>query len=472
MVQPSIVYETITFTGMVFDPLVNDGEYLNEAADFTVKFQCSGFVVNSAGWIATAGHCVDMENGKRALAEQAAQWAIDTDFYVEDYSVKELADSYRVDLWDAESETVKKNTASRGVEVSWSQTVSGATVEKRAPARVIGAQKFELGDAALLKVEAQGLNALPLADAETPAINSDVVTVGYPAVIASYTDYDLVPTFNPGTISSTKTVAQGLLSVLQLSAGMSGGMSGGPTVNLNGEVVGINSSGYDGETINYAVPVERIKELMADKGVVSEVSETTTDYHAGIRAFFAGDKEQALDLLTTVVEEQPGNELAADYLDQATDLPEPTKTAEAAKPAAAPAETGSGLNPTVLILGGLGGLILLLTAVLGVLAHRSRRSRQTPQASTTPHGAPQGAPPAWTPATTVDATSATGWATGAPTPTTTHHPVGHHHPVGFTTAAENTPLLMAPPTSYCPRCGSGAGPNSTFCSTCGSTLQP
>lgn len=57
---------------------------------------------------------------------------------------------------------------------------------------------------ALLKVEAQGLNALPLTDDNALAINSDVVTVSYPAVIASYTDHDLVPTFNPGTISSTR----------------------------------------------------------------------------------------------------------------------------------------------------------------------------------------------------------------------------------------------------------------------------
>jgi hypothetical protein len=243
---------------------------------------------------------------------------------------------------------------------------------------------------------------------------------------------------------------------------MSGGMSGGPTVNLEGEVVGINSSRYVGEPISYAVPVDRIKELMADKGVVSDVSETTDDYRSGIRAFFAGDKEQAVELLTTVADEQPGNKLAADYLQQAQDLPEP------AEPTAAPSQTGS--SATVPILGGVGGLIILLTGVFGVVALRSRRNRspETPQGSTTPPvGAPLGAPPAWTPATMAGAASSTAH-TAQATPTMTDH----NSPVGFTSAADTASLVMATPATYCSRCGSGAGRSSTFCSTCGSPLQP
>ncbi len=96
--------------------------------------------------------------------------------------------------------------------------------------------RHEDGDAALLKVDETDLNAIPLGDGNKVNINDDVVAVGYPVVIDNYTDDDLTPTFDSGTVSSRKTVAHGLLPVLQLSAGLSGGMSGGPTVDSDGKV--------------------------------------------------------------------------------------------------------------------------------------------------------------------------------------------------------------------------------------------
>ena len=101
-------------------------------------------------------------------------------------------------------------------------------VLKQKPARVLAYQKFNEGDGALLKVDETELNAIELADTSGVEINSGVVAVGYPAIIGNYTDTDLTPTFDAGNVSSIKTVADGLLSVFQLSAELSGGMSGGP----------------------------------------------------------------------------------------------------------------------------------------------------------------------------------------------------------------------------------------------------
>lgn len=204
LVQPSVVYETITYTGYVYDPYLNGGEFLDDAAEFSATFTCSGFVVDPDGYIATAGHCLDMEAGKRAVAEAGAQWAIDTDFYTENYSKDELADSYEVHTYDPELDKLY-NKVDRTVKVSWGASVSGIGVEKRLPARVIGVNSFDDGDTALIKVDETGLNAIDLAE-ETPEINTDVVTVGYPGLIETYTDHDLVPTFTEGTVSSTKTI--------------------------------------------------------------------------------------------------------------------------------------------------------------------------------------------------------------------------------------------------------------------------
>ena len=137
---------------------------------------------------------------------------------------------YRVDILGDDNQ-VHRNQAERKVGVSWGASVSGVKVQKQKPARVLGFQDFDEGDGALLKVDETDLNAIELADTSGVEINQGVVAIGYPAIIDSFTDPDLTPTFDSGNVSSIKTVADGLLSVFQLSAELSGGMSGGPTVD-------------------------------------------------------------------------------------------------------------------------------------------------------------------------------------------------------------------------------------------------
>jgi serine protease Do len=375
LVQPSIVYETVTWKGYVWD--VDNSKYLgngDNAKEFTVRTQCTGFVVNPDGWIGTAGHCVDVRSGKEAIIEAAATWAVNTGWYKAGTTVDQLVkhQNYRVNTFD-ENDKLKRNNIDRTILTAWGASVSGVEVAKSKPARIIGFQKYELGDAALLKVDEKDLNAIPLTDGAEPDINDNVVAVGYPAVIDGYTDPDLTPTFNQGTISSKKTVAKGLLPVLQLSASLSGGMSGGPTVDYSGEVVGVNSSRFIGEPFNYAVTADRIRELLSGSGVKNELSPTTQQYRAGIKAFFAGDKKTAVKDLTAVLEEQPANGMATSYLKKAKALPDPKKPASK--------DDGGGLSSTLLFVGiGVVVLLALLGGLLALLLRR--RSRPTP-------GAPQ-----------------------------------------------------------------------------------
>ena len=63
-------------------------------------------------------------------------------------------------------------------------------------------------------------------------VGQDIVAIGYPASVDEVTDPDLHPSFKAGQVSSVKTRGQGLLTVYELSAAVSGGMSGGPTVDM------------------------------------------------------------------------------------------------------------------------------------------------------------------------------------------------------------------------------------------------
>ena len=73
LVQPSVVYETVSWSGYVYDRY--NHQYLRNKP-FTVTMQCTGFVVNPDGYVATAGHCVAPDGGKDALRHQAAEWAL------------------------------------------------------------------------------------------------------------------------------------------------------------------------------------------------------------------------------------------------------------------------------------------------------------------------------------------------------------------------------------------------------------
>jgi serine protease Do len=165
---------------------------------------------------------------------------------------------------------------------------------------------------------------------------------------------------------------------------MSGGMSGGPTVDAEGNVLGINSAGFPGQAFNYAVPSDRIRELMSSAGVDNVVSETTQQYRTGIRAYFNGDSATAIAALTNVLEEQPANGLAEEYLKKAHKLPIPP----------APEQTGVGKWP---LIGG--GTTALVSGVIAAMLMRRRKSnprgdRSGAGDSTTPYVPEQANAPA------------------------------------------------------------------------------
>lgn len=75
----------------------------------------------------------------------------------------------------------------------------------------------------------------------------------------------LTGTFSNGIISSTSRNV-GLINCIQTTAAISSGNSGGPLVNVYGEVIGINAFSYvGGENLNLAVTIDTLDELSMDK---------------------------------------------------------------------------------------------------------------------------------------------------------------------------------------------------------------
>lgn len=215
------------------------------------------------------------------------------------------------------------------------------------------------------------------------------------------------------------------------------------------EVIGVNSFGILGEpqAFNFLRPSSQLTELMAGAGVDNELSDTTQAYRDGLEAYWAGDKAAAVDALGSVVDEQPTNKLAADFLGKAEDLPDPPPPPadDSGLPVAAIA---IGAAAVVLVGGGLAAFLLL-------------RRRGTPAAPVTPPApvAPVPAPPA-----------------AGPPPPQPAEPVPA--PVGFTSGPVPAPVAPAAPTAtalrhdphFCGSCGEPAEAGKRFCSNCGAPL--
>lgn len=129
------------------------------------------------------------------------------------------------------------------------------------PAKVVGTDPKT--DVAVLKIEASNLPVARLANSDEARVGDWVLAVGGP--------FGLENTVTAGIISATGRDAVGITdyeNFLQTDAAVNPGNSGGPLVNLRGEVVGINtaiaSRSGSNAGIGFAIPSNLAKMVMDD----------------------------------------------------------------------------------------------------------------------------------------------------------------------------------------------------------------
>ncbi len=130
--------------------------------------------------------------------------------------------------------------------------------KKGYPAKIIGMDR--LTDTALLKIEAdQPLTVLPLGDSDRLRMGEMVLAVGNPL--------GLRHTVTSGLISAKERVSaqanDRYAYFIQTDSAINPGSSGGPLINLYGEVVGINTAIVsEAQLIGFSVPANTVKEVM------------------------------------------------------------------------------------------------------------------------------------------------------------------------------------------------------------------
>ena len=120
----------------------------------------------------------------------------------------------------------------------------------------------ESNDVALLKIDAEGLNAAQMGESSDLVVGQTVYTVGNPLGTLSYTMTSGIVSALDRTISTDTTDA---VTVFQIDAAVNSGNSGGPVYNEAGQVIGVvNAKAGDTgvEGLGFAIPISDVTHIV------------------------------------------------------------------------------------------------------------------------------------------------------------------------------------------------------------------
>lgn len=268
----------------------------------------SGFVVNTDGYIATNAHVVAKDSAYDEMRQDVVDhWKDVLDYEIQDLPKKEQdalnkyidetygeatgndkTDKAVIAMNKGIDDFIKDNLVDESTQnvVVIDKSMKGEKLEvgkeveqiyKRGlPATIVSFDKNYRDtqkDVAIIKLTENNLPALPLGSSDNLSSGAKVVMMGFP-YNAQINDSDwFEPTFTEGVVGAIKENKGQKL--IQLDNKLSHGSSGGPLVDLHGNVVGMTTylTGEDGEGDDFglALPVEVVKEAMSNKNISNDL---------------------------------------------------------------------------------------------------------------------------------------------------------------------------------------------------------
>ncbi len=158
---------------------------------------------------------------------------------------------------------------------------------KKMKAKLVGGDP--ISDIALVKVDGSDLPYASLGNSDDVIIGEWAIALGNPFGLFEINDK---PTVTVGVISSTgmnlgRQDRAVYRDMIETDAAINGGNSGGPLVNSNGDVVGINTLIFTGGVsqafvgYGFAIPINKVKKVVADLRGKGKV---THDIYTGFEA--------------------------------------------------------------------------------------------------------------------------------------------------------------------------------------------
>ncbi len=248
----------------------------------------SGFFVNSNGYIATNAHVVSTESIKSKTLKdiiaagfmlsmlQSSEEDVKKIQKYDDSEIKDFADEaydYLVknSVFDLKYKTTMVDPRSKDKDIK-------KAIDNGVPVDVIYSNdnffrdRKDSDDIAIVKIKDKFLPALSVSSSNKLTVGTKIYVVGFPGNAQAQSNDFLESTFTTGSIGSKKKIGDGL--VWQVDAKISGGSSGGPMVNKDGEVVGIVSfqtaNSDEGDNFAFVIPSLVIDEALNKVGIENE----------------------------------------------------------------------------------------------------------------------------------------------------------------------------------------------------------
>lgn len=123
-------------------------------------------------------------------------------------------------------------------------------------------------DLVLLKVNSQQPKVLSIGNSDNVQTGEPIYAVGNPQ--------GLEGTFSQGIISSIRDI--GTDKILQITAPISPGSSGGPVLNLKGEVIGVSVATFrGGQNLNFAIPSNYLERLISKSDIPISLADISSE---------------------------------------------------------------------------------------------------------------------------------------------------------------------------------------------------
>ena len=250
----------------------------------------SGFFVSEDGFIATNAHVVrEIHEGeavaRRKLGEQALRrmvQAFGTELRTRDDAQQLLMEAIRVGRVVKKAEVVLPE----GTKLPYEIMAYGAPVG-------------EGKDVSIIKVETKDAPNLVIGDSEKMAVQDPVIAIGYPGAADLEGLFDtksqLEASITDGTVSAIKRTTDGE-PVLQVTTPITHGNSGGPAINLKGEVIGLATFGNRDKVqgFNFLVAASTVKQFVKEAKASNKPSKTQTAWRKALEQHWAGYYDEAI----------------------------------------------------------------------------------------------------------------------------------------------------------------------------------
>jgi serine protease Do len=449
----------------------------------------SGFTVAPDGTIVTASHVV--EPSRQQMRNYAANRLVLDSF---DYTYDSPFTQYRVSdgyinrlLQQCYRGVACKIAVTPLVNVYTGVQIADKKLANAMPARVLTSTGFDATDVAVVKVDGTNMPTVPLAETADVQSGDEITAMGFPGSARDLPTGLTEPTKLFGQVSNVRSI--GSSKQIEVDADLEPGMSGGPVVNAEGEVIGLTSYGRlqsSGQSAqSYLRSVDDIRLAMNDAGVEASRGLVDTKFSSAMDLYWNDHYSAAIPVFQEVLNLQDGHPLATQYLAESQAEAGGPNDVPVAKPE--PKEKPKEGVPTTLVIAIAAGVLVVVVGGLWIRS-RKRRSTPAPVAPVEPV-AEMRAEPIGVPTATAVAQPAV----EATTQTSEHSESDVTAAVPFQAAefaarSEGQPLsgvaengaasegavddgkLAVANRRFCEQCGTGLNADARFCSSCGAAV--